>query len=138
MKNANCVVELGSAPGSWTQVIFERMKKGKVICVDLETTHFDQSDIKPGIEFKFIQGDFMNDDVMDNVYEEVVRGIQSDARITDVVLSDMAPKTSGIKDLDSGRSVDLAKAAFEFAFQVLKKDGYFVCKVFEGRDGKNL
>lgn len=109
------VLDLGSFPGGWLLVARE-LTKGKVVGIDLNPIE----EIK-GVDF--YQGDASSDEVL----KKIGNGF-------DVVISDMAPKTTGIKHLDVGRSIDLGLDALEVAEKVLKPKGNFLCKVFQGAE----
>lgn len=116
------VLDLGAAPGSWSQVAQERVgPKGKVIAMDLQPI----AEL-PGV-VSFVG------DVRD---VEQVAALLSDAarRKADVVLSDLAPQATGIVIADQMRSIELATAALEVATRTLKPGGAFVVKVFRGED----
>ena len=113
------VVDLGAAPGSWSQVAQERIgAQGRVVALDILPM-----DPLPGVEF--IQGDFRQAEVLQQL-ESLVG-----ARV-DLVLSDMAPNISGIAAADQARSMDLAELALQFAVEWLEPDGRFVVKLFQG------
>lgn len=114
------VVDLGASPGGWCQVIQELLKKkGRLFALDI--LPMDPID---GVDF--IQGDFKEEAVFQQLIEKV------GAHQVDVVLSDMAPNTSGVKAVDIPRSIYLAEIAFDFARRVLKQNGTFLVKVFQG------
>lgn len=124
IKRGDIVVDLGAAPGSFLQVI-EELVEGAGTAVG-----FDLQEIEPfGKEnvFTLVQ-DIMNKEEIFAKLEEL--GIKR----VDVVTSDLAPKTSGIRDLDQGRSAELTDQAFFLATRLLKKGGHFVGKIFEGGD----
>jgi len=105
------VLDLGAAPGGWSQVAAEKVKPGgRVIAIDLVQ-------IAPISGVTTLQGDF--------------REISFDARC-DVVLSDVSPNMSGIPNVDQVRWLELAEAAVELCRKVLKPDGVFVVKAFHG------
>jgi len=114
------VVDLGSAPGSWSQVAIRRVAPGgRVIAVDLlpmEAIH--------GVSF--IQGDFREDTVLG----ELIGAL--DGRQADLVLSDMAPNMSGIASVDQARVMLLAELTLEFCRDHLKPGGGLLVKVFQG------
>ncbi len=113
-------VDLGAAPGSWTQVLRERLGPGAtIVAVDLLPM-----DGVAGV--KFVQADFSSDEGLAKV--EAALG---NARV-ELVVSDMAPNLSGIDTVDQARSVHLAELAFEFACQCLQPGGDFAVKVFQG------
>lgn len=111
------VIDLGAAPGGWTQVAVEK-KVRKVIALDLLPM-----DGMPGVTF--LQMDFMDDDAP----EALIAAMEGGA---DLVLSDMSPNTTGHRQTDHLRIMMLAEAAYDFATQVLKPGGAFVAKVFQG------
>jgi len=119
------VVELGAAPGSWTQVVRQRLStragtvSGRVIAVDLLP-------IEPLANVEFIQGDF-HDEAVERQLVDLLAGAQ-----IDLVLSDMAPNLSGIASADAARSVHLAEIAADFAAKYLQPNGAFLVKAFQG------
>ena len=119
LKGGLLVVDLGSAPGGWTQVAAQRVPSGKIIAIDL-------LEMAPVPGTTFIQGDFTARSGL-----EAVRAALGE-RKADVVLSDMAPNLSGIGVSDQARSMHLAEIALEFAVAHLQPDGAFLVKVFQG------
>lgn len=114
------VVDLGAAPGSWTQVVLARVgARGRVFALDLLP-------IEPLAGVEFIQGDFLDDAVLGELETRL------DGMAVDLVLSDMAPNMSGIELTDQARSVHLAELALDFAAHHLKPGGGFLVKVFQG------
>jgi len=115
------VVDLGSAPGGWSQVVAKRVgHHGKVLAIDLLP-------MDPIAGVDFVQGDFTRKSGL-----AAVRGIMGERRV-DVVLSDMAPNLSGIPSSDQARCMELAELARDFALLHLQtEDGVFVVKVFQG------
>ncbi|HTN49723.1 MAG TPA: RlmE family RNA methyltransferase [Burkholderiaceae bacterium] len=119
------VVDLGAAPGSWTQVVRRRLSaadgtlRGRVIALDVLS-------MEPVPDVAFVEGDFREEDVEGNL-----EGLLSGNRV-DVVLSDMAPNLSGIAAADAARSLHLAELAAEFACRHLKPDGALLVKAFQG------
>lgn len=114
------VVDLGAAPGSWSQVVVERLKgQGRVIALDLL-----EMQAMPGVEF--IQGDFTDDEVLARL-EASLHG-----RPVDLVICDMAPNISGISTVDQARSIVLNELALDFALKWLKPGGGFLVKMFVG------
>lgn len=123
LKSGDFVLDIGATPGSWLQVAAPIVgKKGFVVGVDLEP-------IKPLKEFDNVKTSVL--DVFDPQLEEKVLSF-SRGRLFDVILSDAAPKTSGQKELDQDRSLEIARRAFEIAEKLLKTRGYVYVKVFEG------
>ena len=117
LKKGMKIVDLGAAPGGWCQVAVEK-GCSKIIAIDLLAI-----DPIPGVDF--IQLDFMDDSAPDKLKE--LLGGQAD-----VVLSDMAPNTTGHRQTDHLRIMEVVEAAHLFATEVLKPGGTFVAKVFQG------
>ncbi len=113
-------IDLGSAPGSWSQYVHERLK-GKVRIIALDLLAMDSL---PSVEF--IQGDFTEDTALERV-SELLGGDRAD-----LVMSDMAPNISGTKAVDQPRSMYLAELALDLALKTLKRRGDFLCKLFQG------
>ncbi len=129
MKPGSIVVDLGAAPGSWTQIAIDRTKslegKGRVIATDiLEMTPL------PGCEF--LQGDFT-----ENAFFDELIALLGNKKV-DVVLSDMAANTTGQRSIDHIRTVYLVELAWDFAERVLGPNGAFIAKVFQGGTEKTL
>lgn len=120
LKPGMVCVDLGSAPGSWSQYISEKLNgKARILAVDLLPM-----DALSDVEF--VQGDFLDDEVFGQLLESVGEAG------ADLVLSDMAPNISGTKAVDQPRSMYLVELALDMARKVLKPGGGFVCKVFQG------
>jgi 23S rRNA (uridine2552-2'-O)-methyltransferase len=123
------VVDLGAAPGGWSQVAAERVRavggKGQVVAIDLLAM-----EPIPGVEFLEL-------DFMDASAPERLRGLLRDGR-ADVVLSDMAAQGTGHTRTDHLRIMGLAEAAVEFACEVLVPGGAFLCKVLQGGTEREL
>jgi 23S rRNA (uridine2552-2'-O)-methyltransferase len=116
-KDGMVVVDLGAAPGGWSQVAMER-GASKVVALDLLPV-----DEMPGVTF--LEMDFMDNDAPEALNNLLGGG-------ADLVLSDMAPNTTGHKNTDHIRIMGLVETAYDFATQVLKPGGGFVAKVFQG------
>jgi 23S rRNA (uridine2552-2'-O)-methyltransferase len=117
---AMVTMDLGSAPGGWSQVLAAIVgDKGRVIASDILPM-----DSIAGVDF--IQGDFTED----NVFDEIMATL--DGAPVDLVVSDMAPNISGINAADQASSMYLVELALDMARQVLKPGGNFVAKVFQG------
>ena len=122
IKPGMVVVDLGAAPGGWSEYVTRLIgNKGKVFALDILP-------MRPIRGAEFIQGDFTVDEVIEELHSRL--GGQK----VDLVLSDMAPNLSGIKDVDQMRSQELAKQAFDFSLKVLKPKGNFLVKLFHGAD----
>ena len=120
LKPGMLVIDLGAAPGSWSQYVTEKLK-GRVRVVALDLLDMDAL---PSVEF--IQGDFREDEVL-----ETLDAALGEAR-ADLVISDMAPNISGNKSVDQPRSMYLAELALDFCERALRRGGDFVCKLFQG------
>ncbi len=118
-KEENVVVDLGAAPGSWSEYAVEKVGRGNVLAVDKERIR----DIE-GVSFQ--QGDMTD--------EEFVQKISIIAGDVDVIISDMSPNITGNYSMDHARSIYLAQMALKFCRENLKKGGRFVVKVFQGED----
>ena len=114
------VVDLGAAPGSWSQVAIKRVgESGRVFALDLLP-------MEPIAGVEFMQGDFHDEEFVER-FEELVGG-----RHVDLVMSDIAPNISGIPSSDQARSIYLAELALDFAQKHLAVGGRFLVKVFQG------
>ncbi len=126
LKPGMTVVDLGAAPGGWSQVAAERVgPRGRVIALDA-------LDMPPLPGVAFIRGDFRDEAVL----AELERALAG-AKI-DLVLSDMAPNLSGIASADQARALELAELAREFALKHLKPQGIFLVKAFQGEGFESL
>jgi len=121
------IVDLGAAPGSWSQVAAERVGSGgRVVALDILAM-----DALPGVEF--IHGDFREESVLEVLEQQLAEsGVDEDDRRVDLVLSDMAPNLSGVAVADQARSMELAELARDFALQWLRPGGTFIVKLFQG------
>jgi len=120
IKPGMTVVDLGSAPGSWCQVVKQRLKgQGRIIGLDLLDMH-------PIAGVEFIQGDFREENILSQLEEKL------DNKPVDLVIADMAPNISGVKEADQAGAVYLTELALEFSQQWLKPHGNFLVKVFIG------
>jgi 23S rRNA (uridine2552-2'-O)-methyltransferase len=127
MKRGSYVVDLGAAPGGWSQVALEKVgPEGLVVGVDLLR-------IKaiPQENFVQIRGDFTSAETVKCI-EKVLGGK------ADVILSDASPQLSGIKDVDQFRSLELGENALKIGQTLLKSDGILVMKAFQGEEFENL
>lgn len=119
ISEGNVVVDLGAAPGGWSQVAFELVgRSGKVIAVDRKR-------MKPIEGARMVRGDLTDESIIEAVIEEI-------GGEADVVISDMAPRLSGNWNMDHARSMSLADTALEFAQKTLRRGGNFTVKTFQG------
>ncbi|SRR6266496_1761990 len=114
------VVDLGAAPGSWSQALIERVgRAGRVVAVDL-------LEVAPIPGVTIVRGDFREDSVLQRLEDAL------DGRKLDLVVSDMAPNLSGVRATDQARSIHLCELALDFARVHLKPKGAFLVKAFQG------
>ena len=125
LKSGKCVVDLGAAPGGWTQVAVQRCGKGNVVGLDL-------LEVEPIVGATLMQQDFMADEAVPALLDAL------GGRRVDVVLSDMAANASGQPSLDHLRIMALCETALDFAYQVLAEGGCFICKVLQGGTEREL
>ncbi len=120
LKPGMTIVDLGAAPGGWSQVAMEKMgQSGRVIAVDLR-------EMTPLSGVTFIQGDFTEEAVLVRLEESLGKSP------VDLVISDMSPNISGIGMVDQARGMHLAELALEFSIARLNSGGDFIVKVFQG------
>ncbi len=124
LKPGRKIIDLGAAPGGWTQFAVKECGMGNVIGIDL-------LEIEPIEGAKLIQGDFLDHDKQ----EEILNLMKGKA---DVVMSDMAPATVGHPQTDHIRLMILVESALEFAKKTLKPEGVFIAKLFKGGAEKTL
>jgi 23S rRNA (uridine2552-2'-O)-methyltransferase len=126
LKEGDIVIDLGAAPGGWSQVAKEIVgENGTVIGIDL-------SPIKPISGIIFLQGDMTQKTSLLEILKLI------DQEKADVVLSDMSPDISGNYSVDHAQSIYLSEKALSTAVSILKQNGNFVCKVFGGEDLQNF
>ncbi|MPT39096.1 MAG: RlmE family RNA methyltransferase [Achromobacter sp.] len=125
MRRGDLVIDLGSAPGSWSQVARERLA-GPGGVVDGRIIALDLLPMEPVAGVEFIQGDFRDDDVLKPLEDMV------GSRAVDLVISDMAPNLSGVGSADSARIQHVCELAMEFSRAHLKPNGALIVKAFHG------
>ena len=117
-KGGLSIIDIGAAPGSWSQYAFKIAKNGKLISIDLKK----MEPIGKSIQ---IQGDFTDIEIQDEIKKNLNGKV-------DVVMSDMAVDTTGIKNIDSIQTGELCIEAMKFAKDLMKDNGYFISKIFMG------
>ena len=117
-KGGISVIDIGAAPGSWSQYASKKIKNGKVISIDLKK----MEEIKNTVQIK---GDFTEVDVKQKIKSFVNKK-------TDVIMSDMAVNTTGIKNIDSIQTGELCKEAMIFSKDLISDKGFFISKIFMG------
>jgi 23S rRNA (uridine2552-2'-O)-methyltransferase len=123
IKPGQTVVDLGCAPGSWSQWLSQKLGPGgHVVGFDLTAVTLKLPNVS------FYQTDLLRTDVKDFLEQHNL------PCPVDGVVSDMAPKTTGIRDVDQARSLELCQMALKTGEQILKPGGYFVCKIFQSKD----
>ena len=118
LKGGLSVVDIGAAPGSWSQYASKIVKNGRLISIDLKK-------MDPIVNCVQIQGDFTENETQVEIKK--ILNVKAD-----VVMSDMAVNTTGIKNVDSIQTGELCKDAMFFAKDILTKNGYFISKIFMG------
>lgn len=126
LKPGIIVIDLGAAPGGWTQVVAEKLKVGTPKGKKSQVMAVDLSEMAPLKDITILTADFTEEATAQSLLENL------GGKGVDVVLSDMAPSASGMADVDHIRIMNLAEAAYDFARLVLKPGGVFVAKVFQG------
>ena len=117
-KGGMCVLDIGAAPGSWSQYVSKTVKNGKIISVDLKKMEKIENTIQ-------IEGDFTTQETQDDIKNHLSKEF-------DVVMSDMAVNTTGIKNIDSIQTGELCKEAMIFSKDVISNNGFFISKIFMG------
>lgn len=126
-KPGQLVLDLGASPGSWSQYASQKVGgKGKVLGVDLSPVTVSMANAT------FIQAD-LRDLNLEDIFRE--HGFEPPF---DIVMSDMAPKTTGIRFTDQARSMELCELALDVARRFVKKDGHFICKLFHSDEFAKL
>jgi 23S rRNA (uridine2552-2'-O)-methyltransferase len=120
IKHGSIIIDLGAAPGSWSDYAVKMVgSTGKVFALDILS-------IQPIVGVEFIQGDFTDATIQEIVIKKI------GTHKVDAVLSDMAPNMSGNEVVDQLRVMHLVETALEFAVKVIKSNGIFLTKVFQG------
>tara|TARA_B110001450_G_scaffold207443_1_gene197820 strand:+ start:185 stop:796 length:612 start_codon:yes stop_codon:yes gene_type:complete len=117
-KGGLSIIDIGAAPGSWSQYVSKVVKNGKIISIDLK-------EIEPIANTNQIKGDF----TVNEIQQKIKDILTSKA---DVVMSDMAVNTTGIKNIDSIQTGELCKEAMIFSKDILSNQGFFISKIFMG------
>lgn len=121
------VLDLGCAPGSWSQYILERIGNGAVIGVDMEGS----VELGDG-RFTFVQVDILDEKAPSHIAHSA--GVHGSTTAFNLIVSDAAPRTTGSKFMDAQSSLRLAQAVFKIGDQMLQRGGSVVAKVFQGED----
>ena len=118
LKNGYSVIDLGASPGSWSQYVAKTVKSGRLVSVDLK----EMENIENTMQIK---GDFTKKEIQEKIRSNFNSKVN-------VVLSDMAVNTTGIKDIDAIYTGELCKEAMVFSKDILVKEGNFIAKIFLG------
>jgi|TARA_Y100000389_G_scaffold160424_1_gene162564 23S rRNA (uridine2552-2'-O)-methyltransferase len=117
-KGGITVVDIGAAPGSWSQYASKVVKSGKIISIDLKEMETIQNTVQ-------IKGDFTKNETQNQIKKYLIKE-------SDVVMSDMAVNTTGIKNIDAIQTGELCKEAMIFSKEIMSKNGFFISKIFMG------
>ena len=117
-KGGVSVIDIGAAPGSWSQYVAKTVKSGRLISIDLKVMEPIGNTIQ-------IEGDFTEEDIKDEIKKHINKKV-------DVIMSYIAVNTTGIKNIDSIQTGELCKEAMFFAKDLLTDKGYFISKIFMG------
>jgi len=117
-KGGLTIIDIGAAPGSWSQYASKVVKNGKIISIDLK-------EMQPIPNTIQIKGDFTENEIQKKIKDKLSTN-------ADVLMSDMAVNTTGIKDIDAIQTGELCKESLVFSKEVIKKHGYFISKIFMG------
>ena len=112
------VIDIGAAPGSWSQYASKKVKSGKIISIDLKEMEKIQNTIQ-------IKGDFTQKEIQNQIKKHLSKKLE-------VVMSDMAVNTTGIKNIDSIQTGELCKEAMIFSKKIISEKGFFISKIFMG------
>jgi 23S rRNA (uridine2552-2'-O)-methyltransferase len=118
-KGGLSIIDIGAAPGSWSQYASKVAKSGKIISIDLKEMESISNTIQ-------IKGDFTNSEIQLEIKDKL-------AGLADVIMSDMAVNTTGIKNIDSIQTGELCKESMIFSKEAIKKQGFFISKIFMGQ-----
>ena len=122
-KNSN-IIDLGSAPGGWSQVLSQKIGRGKIMAIDILP-------MKKVKNIEFILGDFLNSSTKAKILKFFGKKV-------DIIVSDMAANTTGNKNLDSYRTAELNLNTIEFSKNTLNESGILLCKLFMGSEFKEI
>ena len=117
-KGGLTIIDIGAAPGSWSQYASKKVRNGKIISIDLKKMEPLDNTIQ-------IIGDFTDYETQEKIKKLLTNK-------SEVVMSDMAVNTTGIKDIDSIQTGELCKNAMVFSKEVISKNGFFISKIFMG------
>jgi 23S rRNA (uridine2552-2'-O)-methyltransferase len=130
-KKHKIVVDLGCAPGGWSQYCVGKVGEGNIVGIDLLP-------VSPIVGVNFIQLDFLTEEAPQKIIEELKKINHNKNGLCDIVLSDMAANTTGDQNTDHLRIIGLLEEALNLAQKILKEDGCFVGKIFQGGNSEEI
>ena len=136
-KNGDSIVDIGCAPGSWLQVIWSAIKSKDARLVGIDLLPLDLDAVGEFVEYFnktvfVLEGDFLSNAIQDQVLVKL-----NDEKV-DCIVSDMAPNTTGIKEVDHLKAMEMIRNVVQFSYKNLKKGGNFATKIFDGGETKSL
>jgi 23S rRNA (uridine2552-2'-O)-methyltransferase len=130
-KQHKIVVDLGCAPGGWSQYCVGKVGEGNVVAIDLLP-------ISPIVGVNFMQLDFLSENASEKIIDELKKIKYNSSGLCDIVLSDMAANTTGDQNTDHLRIIGLLEEALNLSQKILKNQGCFVGKIFQGGSSKEI
>ncbi len=130
-KKHKIVVDLGCAPGGWSQYCVGKVGEGNVVAIDLLA-------VSPIVGVNFMQLDFLTEDAPQKIIDELKKINHNKNGLCDIVLSDMAANTTGDQNTDHLRIIGLLEEALNLSQKILKEDGCFVGKIFQGGSSEEI
>jgi len=130
-KKHKIVVDLGCAPGGWSQYCVGKVGEGNIVGIDLLP-------VSPIVGVNFMQLDFLTEEAPQKIIEELKKINHNKNGLCDIVLSDMAANTTGDQNTDHLRIIGLLEEALNLAQKILKEDGCFVGKIFQGGNSEEI
>lgn len=130
-KKNKVVLDLGCSPGGWSQYAVSKVGDGNVLAIDL-------LEMQAIAGVKFLQQDFLAKDAIGKIKSELLKINNNHSDGCDIVLSDMASNTTGDKTTDHFRIIDLLEEALQLSLQILKNNGCFIGKIFQGNDADKI
>ncbi len=130
-KKHKIIVDLGCAPGGWSQYCVGKVGEGNIVGIDLLP-------VSPIVGVNFMQLDFLTEEAPQRIIEELKKINHNKNGLCDIVLSDMAANTTGDQNTDHLRIIGLLEEALNLAQKILKEDGCFVGKIFQGGNSEEI
>jgi len=130
-KKHKIVVDLGCAPGGWSQYCVGKVGEGNIVGIDLLL-------VSPIVGVNFMQLDFLTEEAPQKIIEELKKIHHNASGLCDIVMSDMAANTTGDQNTDHLRIIGLLEEALNLAQKILKEDGCFIGKIFQGGNSEEI